>query len=48
MEGVLVSAQKDGSPITVTVVSDDSGRFRFPGRTSVGRALYAAHPRHRL
>jgi virginiamycin B lyase len=37
MEGVLVSAQKDGSPITVTVVSDDHGRFRFPdGRLSSG------------
>jgi streptogramin lyase len=37
MEGVLVSAQKDGSPITVTVVSDDNGRFRFPaGRLSSG------------
>ncbi|HEY1982009.1 MAG TPA: carboxypeptidase regulatory-like domain-containing protein, partial [Xanthobacteraceae bacterium] len=37
MEGVLVSAQKDGSPITVTVVSDASGRFRFPdGRLSTG------------
>ena len=31
MEGVLVSAQKIGSPITVTVVSDEQGRFRFPG-----------------
>jgi streptogramin lyase len=30
MEGVLVSAQKSGSPITVTVVSDQHGRFRFP------------------
>jgi virginiamycin B lyase len=30
MEGVLVSAQKTGSPITVTVVSDERGRFRFP------------------
>jgi virginiamycin B lyase len=30
MEGVLVSAQKTGSPITVTVVSDEHGRFRFP------------------
>jgi virginiamycin B lyase len=37
MEGVLVSAQKNGSPITVTVVSDASGRFRFPdGRLSSG------------
>ena len=29
MEGVLVSAQKTGSPITVTVVSDEHGRFHF-------------------
>jgi streptogramin lyase len=37
MEGVLVSAQKAGSPITVTVVSDAHGRFRFPdGRLSPG------------
>ena len=37
MEGVLVSAQKAGSPITVTVVSDEHGRFRFPdGRLSAG------------
>ncbi len=37
MEGVLVSAQKDGSPISVTVISDASGHFRFPdGRLSPG------------
>jgi virginiamycin B lyase len=36
MEGVLVSAQKDGSPIIVTVVSDEHGRFRFPD----GRLLH--------
>jgi virginiamycin B lyase len=37
MEGVLVSAQKDGSPITVTVVSDANGHFRFPdGRLQPG------------
>ncbi len=30
MEGVLVSARKDGSNITVTVVSDDKGRYSFP------------------
>src|ERR1700722_16683984 len=37
MEGVLISAQQDGSPISVTVVSDSSGRFRFPdGRLSPG------------
>ena len=30
LEGVLVSASKAGSPITVTVVSDRTGRYRFP------------------
>ncbi|MBI3550180.1 MAG: carboxypeptidase regulatory-like domain-containing protein [Elusimicrobia bacterium] len=30
MEGVLVSAKKKGSTITVTVVSDQEGRYRFP------------------
>ncbi len=30
MEGVLVSARKAESTITITVVSDETGRFRFP------------------
>ena len=30
MEGVLVSAKKAGSPMTITVVSDEKGRYRFP------------------
>jgi len=30
MEGVLVSAKKDGSTITVTVVSDARGEYSFP------------------
>jgi virginiamycin B lyase len=30
LEGVLVSARKDGSTITVTVVSDKDGRYSFP------------------
>jgi streptogramin lyase len=30
MEGVLVSAKKAGSTITITVVSDAQGRYRFP------------------
>jgi virginiamycin B lyase len=29
-EGVLISAQMTGSPITITVVSDQGGRFSFP------------------
>src|SRR6266576_6322955 len=30
MEGVLVSAKKEGSTMTITVVSDDKGNFSFP------------------
>jgi streptogramin lyase len=30
MEGVLVSAKKGGSTLTITVVSDQRGRYRFP------------------
>lgn len=30
LEGVLVSARKDGSTITTTVVSDKDGRYSFP------------------
>jgi imidazolonepropionase-like amidohydrolase/streptogramin lyase len=30
LEGVLVSAKKNGSTITTTVVTDQSGRYRFP------------------
>jgi virginiamycin B lyase len=38
MEGVLVSAKKQGSTITVTVVSDREGRYRFPdNKLSAGK-----------
>ena len=30
MEGVLVTAKRPGSTITITVVSDEQGRYRFP------------------
>ncbi len=30
MEGVVVSAKKDGSNITISVVSDDKGKYSFP------------------
>src|SRR5882672_8173318 len=30
MEGVLVSARRDGSNVTVTVVTDPQGRYGFP------------------
>ena len=38
MEGVLVSAQRKGSTVTVTVVSDAQGRYSFPAnRLSPGQ-----------
>jgi Carboxypeptidase regulatory-like domain len=30
MEGVVVSAKKDGSTITISVVTDKQGRYKFP------------------
>src|SRR5579862_3578237 len=37
MEGVVISAKKAGSTITVSVVSDDKGSYRFPaGRLDPG------------
>jgi virginiamycin B lyase len=37
MEGVLISAKKEGSTVSVTVVSDDHGHYRFPaGRLDAG------------
>jgi virginiamycin B lyase len=37
MEGVLVSAKRDGTTVTVTVVSDKQGRYSFPaGRLEPG------------
>ena len=38
MEGVLVSAKKPGSTMTITVVSDQQGRYRFPAaKLELGR-----------
>src|SRR5262249_52877967 len=38
MEGVLVSAKKAGSTITITVLSDSQGRYSFPaGRLEPGQ-----------
>src|ERR1700688_2346173 len=42
MEGVVVSARKDGATVTVSVVTDDKGHFSFPasrldpGRFAIG------------
>ena len=40
MEGVLVSAKKDDSTITITVVSDEKGRYSFP-RSKLGAGHYS-------
>src|SRR3954470_15379536 len=40
LEGVLVSAKKTGSTITTTVVTDASGRYRFP-RSRIEPGPYA-------
>src|SRR5450631_598240 len=38
MEGVLVNAKKDGSTVTVSVVTNEQGRYSFPaGRLEAGR-----------
>ena len=44
MEGVLVSAKKDGSTMTLTVVSDEQGRYRFPAHR-LGPGHYSLHIR---
>ena len=36
MEGVVVSAKKDGSTITISVVSDGEGHYAFPVAKLVG------------
>ena len=37
MEGVVVSARRDGATYTISVVSDERGRYRFPaGRLEAG------------
>src|SRR6266849_7010415 len=40
MEGVVVSAKKAGSTVTISVVSDDQGRFSFPSG-KLGSGSYA-------
>jgi streptogramin lyase len=38
LEGVVVSARKEGSPVTISVVSNGAGEFSFPaGRLEPGR-----------
>ena len=40
MEGVLISAKQAGSTMTITVVSDEQGRYRFPA-SKLGPGEYA-------
>jgi streptogramin lyase len=43
MEGVIVNAKKDGSTITVSVVTNDQGRYSFPaGRLEAGHYALSA------
>ena len=48
MEGVLVSAHREGSNITVTVVSDASGQYAFPALAIGPGPLCFGDPRRRL
>src|SRR4029077_16055246 len=45
MEGVVVSARKDDSTITVSVVSDDKGHFSFPASRLSSRQHRIQHRR---
>ena len=45
MEGVLVSAKKDGSSVTTTVVSNDKGQYSFPPASSSPAATPSASAR---
>src|SRR5580700_1628959 len=43
MEGVLVSAHRPSSTVTVTVVTDPQGRYRFPaGKLAPGGYIFAS------
>lgn len=44
MEGVVVSAKRAGGTVTVSVVSDATGRYRFP-RTRLEDGRYAVSMR---
>ena len=48
MEGVLVSAKKDGSTITVTVVTNSKGEYSFPASRLESAPIHPDHPCGRL
>ena len=48
MEGVMVSAKKTGGTVTITVASDQNGRYSFPRNRLEAGSVLAAHPRRGL
>ena len=48
MEGVVVSAKKPGSTVTVSVISDAQGRYSFPADRLPAGKYNITHPRRRL
>ena len=48
MEGVIISAKREGSTTTISVVSDSSGQIQLPRVAACARPLLARHSRRRL
>ena len=48
MEGVVVSAKKPGSTVTVSVTTDAQGRYTLPGGPAGAGPVQPRHPRRRL
>ena len=48
MEGVIVSAKKDGSTITISVITNAQGRLQLPGGATRARPVQPANPRGRI
>jgi hypothetical protein len=48
MEGVVVSARKDGSTISISVVTGRAGPLCFSGRATRARTLHVEGARRRL
>ena len=48
MEGVLVSAQRANTPVTITVVTDASWTIQLSSHPPRSRPLHAPRPRNRL
>ena len=44
MEGVVVSARKQGSTITLSVVTDQKGQYSFPRGSARRRSVCDRHP----